>query len=120
MGKAARERARRKAEAEAPPKLIVVEDPATPAPPTVELVDPEPVAAELPDDRVPGQCPVVGCTNLGLCQHDTANGLIWLCGRCDQIARRNLKDEADRQATIDAVVKPVEEQFALRAKERAR
>lgn len=110
MGKAARERARRAAEKAAPPKLIVVEDPAAPVEHELELDAPEGEAPERP----PGQCPVVGCPNLGLCRHDTPDGAIWLCGRCDMVARRNLADEAHRQETIDALAAPAERQIAHR------
>jgi hypothetical protein len=82
-----------------------------------DAAEAEAAAAAAP--RPPGQCPVVGCTNLGLCRHETPDGVIYLCGYCDIIARRNLEDEARREAILDAVAAPVKRAILLREKQRS-
>lgn len=95
MGKAARERARRKAEAEAPPELIVVEDPTPKAPPTTDPADDRPV------------CMVKGCDNTALLVevHNGPNGPVRLCPSCGRIARRNLAEERRRQELAEEVAR---------------
>lgn len=92
MGKAARERARRKAEKEAPPELIVVEDPTPP--------EPEPT----PFDP---SCMVRGCDNTALLieVHEGPNGPVRLCPSCGRIARRNLAEERRRQELAEEVAR---------------
>lgn len=111
MGKAARERARRKAEATT---LVVVEDPKPrriPTPPATQSFE------ETTTTKQPWACRVVGCSSLALERHEGPNGAVWLCGSCGRIARANLAAEAAKQAFADSVValyKPTLERYERR------
>lgn len=114
MGKAARERARRRAEAEAPPTLIVVEDP-KPAPVAEPQVFEEPTAT-----KEPWMCRVVGCVSLALERHEGPGGVVWLCGSCGRIARSNLAVAAAKEAFAERVAdlhRPTQELY-VRMRER--
>lgn len=93
MGKAARERAKRAAEAAT---LVVVEEPKPRPTPTQSFEEPT-------TTKPPWACRVVGCSSLALERHEGPSGAVWLCGSCGRIARRNLAAEAAKQAFADAV-----------------
>lgn len=114
MGKAARERARRKAEAEAPPELIVVEEPTTPEPPEPQEFETATVTKE------PWMCRVKGCTNLALERHEGPAGAVWLCGSCGRIARRNLAEEAAKEKVAEMVAELLRPMAELHQRNRER
>lgn len=85
----------------------------------------EAAAAAAPDPTVetphaPGECPVVGCPNLGTCRHETPSGTIYLCGRCDIVARRNLRDQANHEELLEQLSAPLKQSALVREKMAAR
>lgn len=115
MGKGARSRRARAAEEASGPELIVVED-RQPRPPAMPLPPPE--SGRDPEDT---SCMVKGCPHLALARHEGPNGVVWLCGRCDMTARRNLAAEAARQKITEDLVelhRPMVEHYA-RLRQRA-
>jgi hypothetical protein len=68
----------------------------------------------------PGECPVVGCPNVGMCRHDTPSGPIYLCGRCDIVARRNLRDKQGHEELLEALAAPLQRSALVRQKAAAR
>lgn len=65
------------------------------------------------------QCEVVGCEHPMLEIHAGPSGPVYLCGRCGMIARRNLREEADREALAEAMARPFMRTAALRQRQRA-
>lgn len=82
-----------------------------------EATPPDPTT-ETPG--TPGECPVVGCDGLGLARHETPNGVVYLCIRCDGIARRNLDKKAAEVRLTDALAELLEPSIALNARREAR
>jgi coenzyme F420-reducing hydrogenase gamma subunit len=58
---------------------------------------------------------VIGCPNLALERHEGPTGAVWLCGKCGATARRNLADEAAKEAILEALAAPFERDSARRA-----
>lgn len=61
-------------------------------------------------------CPVVGCTYLALFRHETPDGVIYLCGRCNAIACANLDAEAHREELLEALAVPLKRMAIVREK----
>jgi ribosomal protein S27AE len=69
----------------------------------------------------PRLCMVKGCQGLALAKHHAPDGSdVWLCGKCDSTAKRNLDNEAKRQQMVDVIGSPLERTAALRAKQAER
>lgn len=79
-----------------------------------------PTLPENPPERGLPECQVVGCPNLPLERHAGPGGIVWLCGRCGIVARRNLRDEATNQEILAELAKPLERAAALRQRQRER
>lgn len=67
-------------------------------------------AALRPPEKPASACRVKGCRAFGIARHETPAGEpIWLCGRHDVEARRNLAEEAANQqlaADLVAITEP--------------